>query len=499
MIYVPALRRRRFPWLEVGLAVTFVFGALFVLTVYRQGLGVYLAILILITPLAICGLRWPTATAITFIAFTPVNRFVIMVVYHYTQSATLTKGIELWKEAILGAIVARVLYDLLFTPGRKHRILAMDIVVILFILIGVVYVFYPGTYNIDIFARLQGFRSDSEFMLAYFAGRGMHLNRKRIVWIMSAIIPGTILVAIVAIFQFVASDTANRLFEYLGYSDFVQFQGNTGDPIAVRDRDIPGADTLPRASSLLLGDLALSFYQVLTVALAAAFFYTSRRAKEIAANGVFLALMCATMVMTLSRSAIASSAGAIAVAAVAARATGRFIVLGTIGAALVGLILLTGYIKITTVAAMVNFDDASSAKHGDQISKSIQIVINNPLGQGLATAGNIGQQLNAAQSITNESWYLQIGTEMGIFGMAVYLALVALAMVLPLREFFRVRDRWLKVLTLSVATSAGAMLVLGQVLHSWENTPLSMIFWLFAGIAVRASVIEKSPEFNEAS
>ncbi|HZQ49658.1 MAG TPA: O-antigen ligase family protein [Candidatus Dormibacteraeota bacterium] len=498
MIYVPALTRRRFPYKEVGLAAAFAFGALALLAFYGSGLGVYLAILIIMVPLAICGLRWPTASAVTFIAFTPINRTVIMIAYHYSHSTLLTKGVELWKEAILGAIVARVLYDLFFTPKRNHRVLAMDIVVIIFILIGIVYVFYPGPYNVEIFARLQGFRSDNEFMLAYFAGRGLHLNRKRIEWIMWAIIPGTLLVAIIAIFQFVASDTANRVFEYFGYSDFVQFQGNIGDPIAVRNRDIPGAETLPRASSLLLGDLALSFYQVLTVSLAAALFYTSRRARELVANGVFVALMAATLVMTLSRSAIASAAGAIAVGAVAARSTGRFLVLTTIGATLIGLILLTGYIKITTVQAMVNFDDASSVKHGDQISRSIDIVLANPVGQGLATAGNIGQQLNASQSITNESWYLQIGTEMGIFGMAVYLTLVALALVLPLREFFRVRDRWLKVLTLSVAMTAGAMLVLGQFLHSWENTPLSMVFWLFAGIAVRASAIEKMPDFEKA-
>ncbi len=499
MIYVPALHRRRFPYREVALGVGFALGALTFLAFYGSGLGLYFAILVIVTPLAIAGLRWPTASAVAFIAFTPINRFVIMVVYHYSHSTLLTKGVELWKEALLGAIIARVLYDLFFTPRRKHVILAMDLVVILFILIGLVYVFYPGPFNIEIFARLQGFRSDTEFMLAYFAGRGMHLNRKRIVAMMSAIIPGTILVALIAVFQFVQPDLSNRVFEYFGYSDFVQFQGNIGDPIAVRNRDIPGADTLPRASSLLLGDLALSFYQVLTVSLAAAMFYTSRKAREIAANGVFLALMFGTLVMTLSRSAIASSAGAIAVAAVAARATLRFAVLGTVGAALIAVILLTGYVKITTVEAMVNFDDASSVKHGDQISKSIDIVMANPLGLGLATAGNIGQQLNASESITNESWYLQIGTEMGIFAMGVYLLLVALALILPLREFFRVKDRWLKVLTLSVAMTAGAMLVLGQFLHSWENTPMSIVFWLFAGIAVRASVIEKMPEFNEAA
>src|SRR5581483_3644023 len=56
MIYVPALTRRRFPYKEVGLAAAFAFGALALLAFYGSGLGVYLAILIIMVPLAICGL-----------------------------------------------------------------------------------------------------------------------------------------------------------------------------------------------------------------------------------------------------------------------------------------------------------------------------------------------------------------------------------------------------------------------------------------------------------
>lgn len=497
MLYLPALRTRRIPYLEIGLILALLFCAMVLSLAFRAGFGVFAGIGALLLPIAFLALRWPTATAVTFIAFTPVNRFVIMIVYHYSHSLPLTKGIELWKETVLGAILVRVVYDLLFTPDRKHKVIPMDILVIFFILISVVYLAYPGPFNQQFFALLQGFRSDTVFMLAYFAGRGLHLNRKHLRWLMVAIIPGSILVAAVAVFQFVEPTLANRFFEYLGYSDFVAFQGNIGDPIAVRNRDLPGADTLPRASSLLLGDLALSFYQVLTVSLAAAMFYCARRLRSVVLNGLFLALMFVTLVMTLSRSAIASSAGAIAVAAVMTRSTLRFAAVGALGVVIAALVLVSGYIKISTVGALVNFQDASSVVHENQLSKSVTIIVSHPLGQGLATAGNIGQQLGGADAITNESWYLQIGTEMGILAMVVYVALVAFAMVLALRQFFKVKDYWLRTLTLTVAMTAGAMLVLGNFLHSWENTPLSIVFWMLAGIAVRAADLEKSAGFGE--
>jgi hypothetical protein len=70
-------------------------------------------------------------------------------------------------------------------------------------------------------------------------------------------------------------------------------------------------------------------------------------------------------------------------------------------------------------------------------------------------------------------------------------------MIIALRQFLKVHDYWLRTITLTVAATACAMLVLGNFLHAWENTPLSMVFWLFAGIAVRAHSLEAAADFNE--
>jgi hypothetical protein len=490
--------QKRFPTFEVGFYGGLALCSLVLILGFASGFGTYLTAAAVVAPVALIAMRWPTATAVTFIAFTPLNRFVIMLIYHYTHSLLVTKSVSLWKEAILGAILARVLYDLLFTPYRKHTLLPLDFVALFFVLIGVLYLIYPGTLNSDFFTRLQGLRADTVFVLAYFAGRGLHLNRARLRWIVTAIIPGTLLVGVVAVFQFVEPGIANRLFEYFGYSEFVRFQGNIGDQIATRNRDLPGAESLPRASSLILGDLALAFYQVLTVALAAAMFYGARRLRSVVMNGLFLGLMLTTLAMTLSRSAIASAGAAIALAALAARSFGRLALLGTLGVVVGMLIILSSFIKITTVQAMFNFGDASAVKHVVALEKSVSLIADYPLGRGLGTAGNIGQQQQGSEGITNESWYLQIGTEMGVLGMVVYLALVFLVMIVALRQFFKVHDYWLRTITLTVATTACAMLVLGNFLHAWENTPLSIVFWLFAGIAVRAQALETQADFEEA-
>jgi len=504
MIYLPSRRRISTASLLVGAYILIC--ALILLwafhskqRVQEEPLALFAAAGASFALFAALALRWPTATAAGFVAFTPINRFVIMLVYHFSHSLTLTKGVELWKEAVLGAILIRVAFDFLYTPERKHTVRFMDLLVLLFVLIGLAYLIYPGPLNTILYTRVQGLRSDTTFMLAYFAGRGLYLSRRRLKWIVMAIVPGSLVVGAVAVWQFIAPDMANSVFDQLGYADFVRFQGELGDSVAVRSRDIPGAESLPRASSLLLGDLALSFYQMFAVSLAAAMFYLSRRMRDLVSTGAFLALMIATLIMTLSRSAIASGVGAVFVMAFYQRAVGRIAVLTAIGVGVVAAVLVSGFVTLTTVEAMVNFGDSSSIQHQADLQLSIAAIEAYPFGRGLGTAGNIGQQQVGSQGITNESWNLQIGTEMGIGAMVLYVVLVVMATLMGAWQAIKVKDYWLRVVCLTVAGTGAAMLVLSNTLHAWENTPLSMVFWLFAGIAWRARELDQSDEYLESA
>src|ERR1700686_3943916 len=100
--------RKPLPFFAIGFAIGLTICSVILVTLMRY-FGAYAGAGVVVLLLVVLGVRWPTATAVTFIAFTPVNRFVIMVVYHYSHSLVLTKGVELWKEAILGAILVRVL------------------------------------------------------------------------------------------------------------------------------------------------------------------------------------------------------------------------------------------------------------------------------------------------------------------------------------------------------------------------------------------------------
>jgi len=505
VIYTSALRFRPRPLdLAVGgfvtlVALVLIFSFHSTQTVMNFPLAFWISLAACLAPVAVLSLRWPVATAVAFIAFTPFNRFALMLIYHVTGSATITKGFQLWKEALLGAILLRLIYDLAMTPDRRHTVRFMDLLVLGFILIGVVYLVYPGPVNIDFFTRVEGLRADTTFMFAYYAGRGLHINRRKLKWIILAIVPGSVIMGLVALWQFISPTTSNEIFNLLGYPQFVAYQGQLGDFEAVRTRDLPGADTLPRASSLLLSDLALSFYQVFAASLAAAFFFASRRLRELVWNGAFLALMAVTLVVTLSRSAIACGAGALLAAAIYSRSLGRFAMLGVLGSGVVALVLVAGLVHLSTVEAMVNLQDPSSIQHQADLQLSIETIKQYPFGRGIGTAGNIGQKQLGSAGLTNESWYLQLGTEMGVWTMVLYAGLVALVALMAAWNYLKVKDYWLRVLCLTVASTGAGMFVLGNFLHAWENTPLSIVFWLMAGLCWRVRELEESPDYWEAA
>jgi O-antigen ligase len=128
----------------------------------------------------------------------------------------------------------------------------------------------------------------------------------------------------------------------------------------------------------------------------------------------------------------------------------------------------------------------------------LAVIQDQPLGRGLGTAGTIGQRFVGNLAITNENWYLQLGTEMGVLAAVLYLLIVGVVALLCLKSYFEVRDFWLKSLALGVGAGAIGFLILGNFLHAWENTVLSMVFWLLAGVVVRARDLEDSPAYAEA-
>ena len=494
MIYVPS--RPRPAWVpseKLARRAINLGGAAAILGSLVSGNGYYVAAAAGLLMIAMAAWRWPGWSLVAFAALVPVNRFFILLFYHFTHADTPTTLLQLWKDGLMTVLVAKVLFDLLF-GSRKTSLYLLDLVVLAFIAIGVAYLAWPGTIaGITFTTRLTGFRSDDFFLLAYFVGRGIQVQRRHLRWMFLSLIPGSLMVAVVAVWQFVMPVQSNAIFESLDFSRFIKTEGAT----VVRARGLAGQN-LPRASSLLLGDLALSFYQLIMCSVAAAMLFARGVRRHTVLAGALLVAMVGTLVLTVTRSSILAVMPAVGLMAVVGRGLGKLVLvvaaIGILGSAS----FVAAHLEPSTVNQLLSLEEASVVGHEGALERSLSDIQDDPFGRGFGTAGMVGQLDAFGQGITNENWYLQIATEIGVVPAALYFLSVLALGIVSLVNYFRVRDPWLKVLALTMFGASIAFLIVGNTLHAFEVPVISMLFWLFGGLAVRARELEADPAFLEA-
>jgi hypothetical protein len=252
---------------------------------------------------------------------------------------------------------------------------------------------------------------------------------------------------------------------------------------------------LVRATSFQFGDLALAFYQVVLVAIAAGLLTQARTVRSRAIATGFLLLMIATLAITVTRSAMLAVVPMLMLAAWVGRSYGRIalafgatVVIGVLSIGLAGF-------SVDELARLADPGEASAQGHLAAADRSIAIIQQTPFGQGLGTAGTIGQRYLGQLAVTNENWFLQLGTEMGLMAALLFLVVSVVTIATCLAVYFRIHDNWLRALVLGVLGGQLGLLLVGNFLHSWENTVLSMMFWLLTGVAIGADRLEASPTY----
>lgn len=442
---------------------------------------------------AILVWRMPQLATIFLVAFTPVNRFVIFVGFKFVSNVTLLHGVQLWKDAIIAVLLVRVIHEALLRR-RGPRIYMLDLFIVMFLLLNLAYVAYPGTVeDSSLIGRLLGFRLDAYFLFAYFVGRGLTLKRRHVRWIIMGIIPGSVLVALVAGWQWVFPGMANNLWNSLGYQAFVDAVHGSSD-IPVRTRDLAGL-SIPRSSSLLMGDLALAFYQLMLIPIAAGLVLVQRKTSgvlQLAALS-FLLLMLATLAWSGARSAIVAAPISLALLVVCTKSWGKGVAasVGAIPLLIVALLVLGQGSTGDWFSSLFSTGEGSASAHTDALERAVSVIRHEPLGQGLGTSHTVGYQLDVRESFATESWYLQLGTEIGIFGIFLYSIVILAATIAPLLAAAKVKDSWLRALALGAGGGGMGFLLVGLVLHVWEAPVIAAVFWLLVGIAVRAPQLEE--------
>lgn len=103
-------------------------------------------------------------------------------------------------------------------------------------------------------------------------------------------------------------------------------------------------------------------------------------------------------------------------------------------------------------------------------------VIDRPIGHGPGTAGIVSIH-NGAEGQLTENYYVQIAHEVGVVGLAVFVAIWVIVIQMLLREK-------LSPLSTALIASAAAYAVMAMVMHLWTNEAVAIGWWGLAGLTI---------------
>jgi hypothetical protein len=144
--------------------------------------------------------------------------------------------------------------------------------------------------------------------------------------------------------------------------------------------------------------------------------------------------------------------------------------------------------------AILHTDNSSTAKvssnqgHVTAFKAASKDIIHHPLGSGVGSAGPQSVYNNHPGRIA-ENYFLQIGQEAGILGMALFITIgAALAWVLYARHG--------EPLALALLASLIGLSFVNLLSHAWSDDTLAYIFWGLAAIALAPILTDSHKQKN---
>jgi O-Antigen ligase len=408
---------------------------------------------VLLAVTAIAVFRRPIVALYVFVLGLPLHNIVMSLLYGGGVRGHALDAIQAWKEIVLAAALASVAVGavrarrLPFTPNVVDWLaLAYAAVVVLYALIpqgaldG-----HAGTRAI-----LYGLRHDLVLVAAYFLGRSVPLDVRRIRWTIAFAAAGVAAWGLIEVYSVPIewwrhSGAVGYFRGELGY----QYHGPGGLPENFAFNMSGGL--FRRLVSTYVSPLATAYMLVVALLVLA----TVRRRRPLA---VGLAVVCAAgLLWTFSRSSIVALALGLVVLAAARRRR------WPLGAAMVAVAVGFGFAAIfhtiaprthwfpsdlpyqqaqarskgplpkgSGLSGTVSLGEPSIKSHLDSLHDGIRTVVHHPQGFGVGNAGTTAQRFDVMLK-AGESNYTELGAETGLAGALLFIAWSAALLVGLLR------------------------------------------------------------------
>ncbi len=392
---------------------------------------------------------------------------------HYTL-------LRLWKELLLVPIVIGAVYLLFIKPKLRKKFLNLWLTKFIGLYLVMLVIFSLISWNGHTAPKAvwYGLLVDSRLLIFFMAVMVIAscsdlLYRN---WRKALFIPA-IFVAAFAILQYLI--LPYDFLKHFGYGD------TTISPYETINHSLNHI----RVASTLRGANPLGAYLILPIcALAALLFKEKKQRTNITmfGFGLFLALF-----FSFSRSAwIGVIIAVMLVAWFSLKSQPHKKTLGWVAA---GLAIMASLLLVT-LRNNLNFENyvfhtdrvskaatSSNQGHTAAFKQASKDIIHQPLGRGVGTAGPQSVYNNKPARIA-ENYYLQIGQEAGIIGVALFILICA---VLGKMLY----DNRTDPLALALFASLIGLSIVNLLSHAWQDDTIAYIFWGLSGIALAPVII----------
>lgn len=434
--------------------------------------------------------RRPATAVSVLLVLILFNPVMLPLLFKVGGSASLVKAASFWKEGIVvGALLALV------GRGPRRRLDALDVVAVAFLVLSTIYLLAPAVVgaaasSFSLHSRALGWRSSSLYVVAFLVLRHLRLGRAVVDQILRRVLVAIVVAAIVGIFEAVFSSTWNHLaVDDLGvtmYRHVVlgQQPGGLFSLHDVRTYGTVNGHEILRIGSVLFDYVGMGFAFAIGLGIAA----------ELAARGrgrpwahLSMPVLGIALLLTQTRSAFV--AAVIAVLFALRSRAGKPSVQRARFARILAVAIVVTVPIVAATGALHRFsgDKGSNALHQSRAQAALSIMVHQPLGRGLGTtsggvaAADQSLTANSPKVIATESQYLLVGTQLGVVGAGLYVAIVLLA----LRRVLRRRPDDAKSLAPSAMSNVAVGVAVGAaVTQPFVTIEVAFMFWGLLGLAV---------------
>ena len=366
--------------------------------------------------------------------------------------------------------------------GRKtldaRRFLAraplLDGALLLYMALGVIYVVVANNTVIAIW----GFRVSYLFYIGFFIVRFIPVRKSDLEHLLKGLF---LLGAGIALFGCIQAQFLSEAFA------IKLMQGREVFGVMFSPPNLGRGATLNfvRAVSVLGDTLSLGAYCCVLILMLEPFLYRRAQRKVRLARQACFWLLAACHFYTTTRAGwVGTVVGSLFIGWHKRKLKQTLAVLGAI--AVLGGIFLLATGSFGFITETVNVTEASAQGHVQKLIDGTKHMLANPWGIGLGMTSRVAVKFGTMfyGGFVAESWYLQVGNEMGILGLGLFLWITFSFISLGMRTYRRITDDFLRRFTLGVVAAYIGMSVFGIFLHVWSCLFIPTLMHVLIGIVI---------------